>query len=522
MFSFTTRARAVALALTCSVAVLAAASTTHAAAPDREPPNQEHIAALVKPSIVYIGVTWDAFVGGWAPADLPEKSEYWSPEISVSSVCTGFVVDSAGYVVTAGHCVDPDEVRNALIDEALEELVAEGSYTRAQVNSMRRHAYNTWELEGFVEGSSIERSIDVYPTEAASGIAVSRAITAKVVEFRSLTEGDAALLKIQSPTPLASLELAGADPDTGAAVTSAGYPASVGGIVDSGADPSFKTGWVSSHQVVDGAPFVEIDAAMSQGMSGGPTVDAYGRVIGANSWNPALETQSFNFVTSNSTLRELLARNGVDNDLSQADRDYRTALDDYYAGDFGAAIDGFDRVLDAIPAHAQAQVLRGRAVEALDDLPDTVSDDTNEQSGESDALGAGIGASEAVGDDVDVDGDRAVPTTIVADVDESSQGGADRGLVVLLVAVLTAACVALAVMLVRLRAASAVRCVTCLSPIPSGQDGCPRCSVDADSSKEQATATAADSSVWSSGPSPDRPTVSLTQNGDRHDSISIS
>ena len=87
-----------------------------------------------------------------------------------------------------------------------------------------------------------------------------------------------------------------------------------------------------------------------------------GRVVGTVSWQPDQETQAFNFMTATSTVRDILASNGVPNTLSPADRTYRLGLTDYFAGRYHAAAKDFDQVLALEPDHAQAQAYRRLAI----------------------------------------------------------------------------------------------------------------------------------------------------------------
>ena len=89
----------------------------------------------------------------------------------------------------------------------------------------------------------------------------------------------------------------------------------------------------------------EIDAAVSEGMSGGPTIDLAGKVIGVNSFGPTGEPQAFNFVAPADGLTTMMANKGVKATLGPADVSYRRGLDRYYAGHYTDAIKDFDQAL---------------------------------------------------------------------------------------------------------------------------------------------------------------------------------
>ena len=108
------------------------------------------------------------------------------------------------------------------------------------------------------------------------------------------------------------LPVSATDPTSGTAVTSVGFPGSVQSVVDaSRVRASFKTGSVSSQQISElGVPRTEINADLSGGMSGGPTVDALGNVVGINS-SKIVGDQAFNFITDASDLHGWLTAKGV-------------------------------------------------------------------------------------------------------------------------------------------------------------------------------------------------------------------
>ena len=75
--------------------------------------------------------------------------------------------------------------------------------------------------------------------------------------------------------------------------------------------PSFKTGRASSQQVrANGTPVTEVSADIARGMSGGPTIDSNGEVLGVNSMG--FDGEVTNFITDAPTLRAFLEQNGVD------------------------------------------------------------------------------------------------------------------------------------------------------------------------------------------------------------------
>ncbi len=133
-------------------------------------------------------------------------------------------------------------------------------------------------------------------------------------------------------------------------------------------DPTNKSGKVSKKSTVEGSPVYEIDAAISEGMSGGPTVDLGGKVIGVNSFGPVGEPQAFNFVAPADGLATMLVGKGVKATLGPADVSYRRGLDRYYAGHYTDAIKDFDQTLAMSPDYpgaARSQDKRSQPASAV-------------------------------------------------------------------------------------------------------------------------------------------------------------
>ena len=226
-----------------------------------------------------------------------------------------------------------------------------------------------WTVEGKAKGSAIDTQIAVV-TGSVQGGGKPQMLPARVVDVRPFTQGDVALLKVET-TDLPSVELAtDADVQIGTPLLSIGYPASADAVTDPSLEPSNKDGQVSAKKTVGSVPVYETSAALTPGMSGGPTVDLEGRVLGINSFMPAGESQAFNFVAPASGLTELLSRNGIRNELGPDDKAFRAALDAYYAGHYTDAIAGFDKLLQVAPQHAQALQYRTLAAKARDRFGD--------------------------------------------------------------------------------------------------------------------------------------------------------
>lgn len=182
-----------------------------------------------------------------------------------------------------------------------------------------------------------------------------------------------ALLKVQA-TDLNALSLSDEEIGVGTSVVSIGYPVSVDTVTDPDLTPSFKDGSISSVKTVQGGLLTvyEISAAVSGGMSGGPTVNLDGEVVGVNSFGISGETQPFNFVRPSDQLTELLASSGVENVVSETTQTYRDGLTAYWDGDKAGAVTKLSAVAEAQPSNQLAAEYLAKA-KALPDPPKSAS-----------------------------------------------------------------------------------------------------------------------------------------------------
>ena len=358
--------RVVAAVLAVGLLALAAlpAAAQSVAPPSATP--EEKAAAIVRPSVVYLEQEWTAWV------KIPRNSSlYFGGYVNGGSPftwttrCSGFIVDPNGYVVTAGHCVDPGEegARETALMFAVQWLIDNGWAYRRDFGYWLNEAHLSWGVEGREKGAPADLAAWVQRGVAAGGLRTGEAFPARVVDYQSWSDGDVALLKIEE-TDLPSILVAETDEiDIGTPVLSVGYPGSTDQVTDATYEPTFKDGQINSQKTREGGllPVYEMSAALSGGMSGGPTVNLQGAVVGINSFNIVGETEAFNFITPASLVREMLAANGVTNQLGPIDEAYRAGVEAFYAGDYTTAVERFDEVLGLSPTHQQAQELKVEA-----------------------------------------------------------------------------------------------------------------------------------------------------------------
>lgn len=285
-------------------AFLLAAAVALTGAPTASSDNPKEALAGLEKSIVYLGTQWTGSIQVPPSADAAGQG-YWTKPLKITATCTGWYASATAQIVTAGHCVDPGQGRLALLDSYLQDQNA---------TSLQDEAYANWRVEGAMGGSPPDRSVRAIQPNGVDGATITSPITVEVVDFKATEAGDVALLHVPNmdkQTP--GLAIAQNSPQVGDPVTSIGFPGDLQDIADQSqiARASFKAGTVSSNQVTpSGVSQIEVSTELAPGMSGGPTVNKDGQVVGVNS--RGLTTQAgFNFITNTPDLRSFLVSHNV-------------------------------------------------------------------------------------------------------------------------------------------------------------------------------------------------------------------
>ena len=224
---------------------------------------------------------------------------------------------------------------------------------------MTAYANKYWNLYATQQEERIrmpQRTVKVSWGASVSGIKSEDSRPARVIANQSFNNGDTSLLKVNT-TNLNALPLyEGENLETGTEIASIGYPASVDRVADPDYTPSIKTGQISAMKTRGGGltEVYEVDAAVSGGMSGGPTVTMDGEVAGVNSFSPMGESQAFNFVQPVSHLQELIKSEGVDTKLSETTKQYRAGLTAFFDGEKATAVKNLTAVVEDQPANGFA------------------------------------------------------------------------------------------------------------------------------------------------------------------------
>jgi serine protease Do len=352
--------RVFALLSATALAVLGGSPAASADQGHPQPNPEELAAARIRPAVMYLAAETYGVVRLPTGQPLSQFGVGTAMPYVATWDCTAFVVNPDGWVATAGHCVDPQSAKELILKSAVNDYM--GQFPDSPEGRTPATALAWLQKNARVEGIS-DQSLDISFTLAyGTGTKLVAKLPVNVVDFRPLDKGDVAVLKVEKRNLPSSELAADADVSIGTPILTVGFPLSTIRVTGPSLDPTNKSGKISKKSSVQGSPVYEIDAAISEGMSGGPTVDLGGKVIGVNSFGPVGEPQAFNFVAPADSLATMLARNGVRATLGPADVSYRRGLDRYYGGHYTDAVKDFDQTLALSPDYPGALDLKTSAV----------------------------------------------------------------------------------------------------------------------------------------------------------------
>jgi serine protease Do len=335
---------------------------------DQAPPvinPQARAADLVQPAVVFVRIHFDA----WVITDL-----FGTFEVPLDYSCSGVILNPDGYIATAGHCIqdDMEGAQGDAVTQVVDQLVQDGHvpfYLRDQLIDEVMVGNREWQVEGELDGSKPDRKVSVVVGggKVKFGKVNSPGTRpARVIEAPTKDHGDVALLKVDRKGLPSVLLSPTDDIQVGEELLSIGYPA------PEDSEESFgltnRNGQVNS-EITKGSnnqPYYEISARGSAGMSGGPSIDNDGQVLGLTSF----KNEDANYIVPASIIREMLNRNSVRNELGQLDQLYRQGLENLYRGAYSAAIKNFDQVLALMPGHRLAQAKKTQAAERREKFGD--------------------------------------------------------------------------------------------------------------------------------------------------------
>ncbi len=304
--------------------------TPDTVAPDAEaaPPPTSGTAVLsdeqLARGIFTMRISWQAIAQEIDPDGYPTPT-LWTAELE--SQCSAWAASNNGDIMTNGHCVDPLEVKRQLQSMLAPEAFDYGFDPKGGPPTDMPMSPDFMQQAPVLSDEQIFRTVQLVQPATIQNRLLDTWTTARYVAHQSFNDGDLALVKLEGyDGQTVAIPVATTAPQLLEPVTAVGYQGTLtqiaslptdvleqpdlDGLADTRLNPSLKDGTISSQQFTPGGASVwEISAPMSPGMSGGPTLNARGEVIGTNSFT--IDLQPFNFITDYSNLQNFLRDHGV-------------------------------------------------------------------------------------------------------------------------------------------------------------------------------------------------------------------
>ncbi|MCS6883939.1 MAG: trypsin-like peptidase domain-containing protein [Acidobacteriota bacterium] len=320
----------------------------------QEPSTGQKLALYSKPAVVRVYGAYGA--------------EYYFRDASFTvftgGIGSGFFINSDGYVATNAHVVDEihageEKAREKLLVQAIKQIGNKylGDYRKMTTEQIKMLAANL-QLRNIKKLNYVQLpNGELMPYEI-------KAFGAPVGQGK-----DCAILKIElKNTP--SIPIGNSDNvQLQDQIFAIGFPGAVDNLVDYGVldkksilEASITDGRVSARKnTADGAPVLQVSAAITHGNSGGPAINEKGEVVGLCTFgsisSEGQEVQGFNFLIPSSTLLEFVRQAGTQNSSGPVDKLYREGLELFWQERYTAAIEKFQEVQGLFPAHSEAQKL---------------------------------------------------------------------------------------------------------------------------------------------------------------------
>ncbi len=310
-----------------------------------------------------------------------------SGELDETASGTGFFYREDGYLLTATHVVAPTtaELRSQVLDSLDYDL--ERRYVDAQLNNAgfslsaaQLDRVTDWYLNYFktnLRVASVDTRIHVgigASVQAGDRLVTSGMRAAVIAHDPTLPQTDVAVLRVDV-NHVPALAIAPAEPKIGSAAYAVGYPRDffLGQDTQREADVklTLTTGHVVHRMPMQSWTAYATDAAITHGNSGGPVLDAQGRVIGIASFNysAADGAPAEHFFVPSTAFASALAAAGARPDPGKLTAAYYQALAAQDQAHYRVALAGFSQLAAASTADpyakddqaaAQAAILAGR------------------------------------------------------------------------------------------------------------------------------------------------------------------
>ncbi|MTK04756.1 trypsin-like peptidase domain-containing protein [Micromonospora sp. CP22] len=321
---------------------------------------EERALAIAAPSLVFVEAVFTGFVRE-AKSNVPLSAT----PVTFKRRCSGFVANPDGHVVTNGQCVQPsaEVARERALYTLGRILIEQKKLSADELDEYVRSKMGATTFTGDQPDEAPATQVFTQFNIARGDLTASPAVPAQLVHVLAADGGNLALLKVaQSDLPTAEVDPA-ASPVPGAALLLIGYQTGDSDFRAATYTVESKQVQVSSTGKQGTVEVARVNEDLGIYSHGGIAIDDQGRVVGVIDNDRAVNGGANRAVVSVSAVTGLLAEKGVENEIADADRAYRSGLDAFFAGRSGDAIAQFNTVAETSPTNLVAQAYRQNAID---------------------------------------------------------------------------------------------------------------------------------------------------------------
>ena len=351
--------------------------------------------ALASPGVVYVSTAAQMSVRVTDPIlqDLLGRTTIRDIHTEELVSGSGFVVNPKGTVVTASHVVDLDDEE---LQKKLKTYAVNQAFFAAELPShpYEQQSTRNQDLNELLQGCYREVFCEITVKPAVSVITPAqgdegrtRTLPATIATSSGFEETDITILHVNATNlPTAPLAKTTGDLQPGQPIIALGFPGSADDLLKTGrteATPVF--GSISSvRSPKEGSgQVVQVDVQIESGMSGGPALDAEGKVIGlisftgvelisVNDDQPEAGFRTQGYLRTVDDIQDALKKVGVSVENGEIDSAFAQAMNNYWTHHYSAAVSLYQRVLNLSDGHIFAKkylTLAQAKAGASEDLP---------------------------------------------------------------------------------------------------------------------------------------------------------
>ncbi|MFY1574727.1 trypsin-like peptidase domain-containing protein [Verrucosispora sp. WMMD703] len=321
---------------------------------------EERALAIAAPSLVFVEAVFTGFVRE-AKSNVPLSAT----PVTFKRRCSGFVANADGHVVTNGQCVQPsaEVARERALYTLGRILIEQDKLSATELDGYVRGKMGTTIFTGDQPEADPAMQVFAQLNIARGDLTASPAVPAQLEHVLAPDGGNLALVKLaQSGLPTAELDPAAA-PGAGTALLLIGYQTGDSDFRAATYTVEAKQVQVSTTGRQGTVEVARVNDDLGIYSHGGIAIDTRGRVVGVIDNDRAVNGGANRALVPVSAVAGLLNETGVENEITDADRAYRSGLDAFFAGRSADAIAQFDAVAEASPANLVAQAYRQNAID---------------------------------------------------------------------------------------------------------------------------------------------------------------